>query len=158
MSYIKKIHSWQSASEELERLRREGMKIVFTNGCFDLIHKGHIAYLEKAKYLGDVLVLGLNSDESVKRLKGQGRPVKEVENRMAVMAGLSSVDLVVVFESDTPKELIHFLKPDVLVKGGDYKVEDIVGADFVKANGGEVVTVEFVDGYSSSALIRKIEN
>jgi len=147
-----------SAVEKLNDLKAIGETIVFTNGCFDLLHKGHISYLEKAKALGDFLVVGLNSDASVKRLKGEGRPVKEIESRLAVLAGLESVDMVVVFEEDTPKNLIENINPDVLVKGGDYKIEDIVGADYVLSMGGSVETIEFVRGYSSSAIIQKMEN
>ena len=146
------------AIAQLSKLKMEGEKIVFTNGCFDLLHKGHISYLEKAKELGNYLVVGLNSDLSVRRLKGEGRPIKEIESRIAVLAGLASVDMVVVFEEDTPKDLIESLNPDVLVKGGDYKIEDIVGADFVLQNGGEVLTIDFVAGYSSSSIIQKMES
>ena len=141
----------------LDKVRDEGSRIVFTNGCFDLLHVGHITYLEKAKEMGDVLVVGLNSDDSVLRLKGEGRPVKKLESRMAVLAGLSSVDAVIVFSEDTPLQLIKKVRPDVLVKGGDYTINQIVGADFVHELGGEVKTIDFVEGYSSSSIIEKLD-
>jgi D-beta-D-heptose 7-phosphate kinase/D-beta-D-heptose 1-phosphate adenosyltransferase len=142
---------------QLDLLKKSGKKIVFTNGCFDLIHKGHISYLEKAKKLGDILVVGLNSDESVKRLKGVNRPIKTLDNRAAVLAGLASVDFVIKFEEDTPKIIIEQLCPDILIKGGDYTIDQIVGADFVLKNGGEVLTIDFVPGFSSSQIIQKME-
>lgn len=139
-------------------MEQEGKKIVFTNGCFDLIHKGHISYLEDARALGDVLFVGLNSDASIQRLKGEGRPLKQVENRAAVLAGMTSVGVVVVFDEDTPIELIRQLNPDVLVKGGDYTVDKIVGADHVLKSGGAVKIINFVPGYSSSRIIQKMRN
>ena len=156
MSYQDKIFEFEDAVDHLSLLKNEGIKIVFTNGCFDLLHKGHITYLEKAKSLGDCLIVGLNSDASVKRLKGPGRPIKDIESRIAVLAGLASVDMVIVFEDDTPARLIEEVKPDVLVKGGDYQIEDIVGGDFVLNYGGEVKTIEFVVGFSSSSIIQKM--
>lgn len=158
LSYIDKIYNLKNAIKHISNLKIEDEKIVFTNGCFDLLHKGHISYLEAAKELGDFLVVGLNSDSSIRRLKGKGRPIKEIESRLAVLAGLASVDMVIVFEEDTPKDLIEQLNPDVLVKGGDYKIEDIVGADFVLKNGGKVDTIDFVQGYSSTSIIQKIES
>ncbi len=131
-------------------------KIVFTNGCFDVLHFGHVHYLQQAKRLGDLLVVGLNSDESVRRLKGPSRPVNGEMERAYVLGALSCVDYVVVFEEDTPENLIQVVKPDVLVKGGDYQIGDIVGADFVMANGGVVTTVPFVEGYSSTQIIEKL--
>lgn len=157
MGYLDKIYNLNDAIKQISLLKKEKSKIVFTNGCFDLLHKGHIYYLEEAKSLGDFLIVGLNSDASVRKLKGETRPIKNIDNRLAVLAGLESVDMVVVFEEDTPIELITALRPDVLVKGGDYKIEDIVGADFVVAHGGEVKIIEFVEGESSSAIIKKIE-
>ncbi len=131
-------------------------KVVFTNGCFDILHRGHVEYLAKAANLGDVLVVGLNSDDSVSRLKGAGRPVLDEESRAMALAAMGFVDLVVIFEEDTPYELIKKVQPDVLVKGADYKEEDIVGYDIVKAKGGEIVTIDFVQGYSTSSIINKV--
>jgi len=141
----------------LERLRRAGMRIVFTNGCFDLIHPGHVRYLRAAKRLGDVLVVALNSDSSVRRLKGPGRPLVAQGDRCEVVAALEMVDYVTVFSADTPYELIQALAPDVLVKGGDWKPDQIVGADLVRARGGTVRSLPFVRGYSTSTLVRKAE-
>jgi len=148
MDYLVKIEQW----------RKEGKKIVFTNGCFDIIHAGHVDYLEKAKKLGDVLVVGLNSDESVRRLKGKERPVNIQEHRKRVLEALKPVDLVVIFDEDTPERLIKEIKPDVLVKGGDWSIENIVGADFVKSYGGEVKTIDFVYDISTTKIIQKARN
>lgn len=156
MGYQDKILTIEEAILLRTELRNDKRKVVFTNGCFDLIHKGHVAYLEEASELGDVLIVGMNSDVSVERLKGKGRPVKGEENRAAVLAGLASVDVVVLFGEDTPQKMIEKLCPDVLVKGGDYTIEKIVGADFVISKGGEVRTIDFVQGYSSSDIIQKI--
>jgi D-glycero-beta-D-manno-heptose 1-phosphate adenylyltransferase len=133
-------------------------KIVFTNGCFDILHQGHIDYLSKAADQGDVLIVGLNTDNSVAQLKGKGRPVQDENSRAMLLAALRFVDAVVLFDQDTPLELISLVQPDVLVKGSDYKAEDIVGHDVVKNNGGEIITIDFLDGYSTSALIEKIKN
>lgn len=140
---------------QLEDARRQGKRIVFTNGCFDILHVGHIRYLEEAKRLGDVLVVGINDDDSVRRLKGLSRPVNRCSDRMRVLAGLKSVDWVVEFSEDTPERLIHAVQPDVLVKGGDYQVEDIVGYDFVSARGGKVIALDFHDGYSTTRIIER---
>lgn len=131
--------------------------IVFTNGCFDIIHLGHIDYLEKASMKGSKMVVGINSDESVKRLKGNSRPITSEESRTRLMAAFEFVDAVVVFSEDTPLKLIETLKPNVLVKGSDYLTENIVGADFVIKNGGKVETIEWVEGYSTSNIINKIK-
>ena len=131
-------------------------KIVFTNGCFDVLHFGHVHYLLQAKELGDVLVVGLNSDDSVRRLKGPSRPINGEKERAFVLAALACVDYVVVFEEDTPKELIETVRPDVLVKGGDYALDQIVGADFVTRNGGSVTTLPFVEGFSSTRIIEQL--
>jgi len=136
--------------------RERDMRVVFTNGCFDLLHPGHVTYLEQARELGDVLIVGLNSDNSIRRLKGSDRPVNRLENRAHMLAGLRAVDLVVPFEEDTPIGLIRALLPDVLVKGGDYDADKIVGASEVRDAGGEVVIVPFLEGHSSSNLIEKI--
>ena len=139
----------------------QGLKLVFTNGCFDILHRGHVEYLAKAADMGDVLVVGLNTDASVKRLKGEGRPVNDQEARALVLASLSFVDAVVLFDEDTPYELIKAIRPDVLVKGADYKPEEIVGYDIVTSYGGKVETVPLVEGYSTTSLLngkRKTEN
>ena len=128
-------------------------KIVFTNGCFDILHRGHITYLAQARQLGDLLVVGLNSDASVRRLKGPERPVNDEQSRALLLAALEMVDYVVLFEEDTPYNLILKVKPDLLVKGGDYDIHNIVGADFVLQRGGEVRTIPFVQGFSSSSII-----
>lgn len=132
-------------------------KIVFTNGCFDVLHFGHVHYLLQAKELGDVLVVGLNSDDSVRRLKGPSRPINGEKERAFVLAAVACVDYVVVFEEDTPKELIETVRPDVLVKGGDYALDQIVGADFVTRNGGSVTTLPFVEGFSSTRIIEQLK-
>jgi len=131
-------------------------KVVFTNGCFDLLHPGHIDLLNKAKALGDKLVVGLNSDSSVRQMKGVGRPVVSQEARKAVLLGLKAVDDVVIFDELTPEKIIREIRPDVLVKGGDWPVDQIVGADFVKGNGGEVVSIPLVDGFSTSAILAEL--
>ncbi len=135
--------------------RFQDKKIVFTNGCFDILHRGHIEYLAQAAALGDVLIIGLNSDDSVRRLKGENRPVQDEEGRAMVLAGFGFVSHIVLFDEDTPYELIKEIKPDILVKGSDYKEEDIVGADIVKSGGGEVITIDFIDGYSTSKILKK---
>lgn len=132
--------------------------IVFTNGCFDILHFGHAYYLAKAKNLADILVIGLNSDASVKRLKGENRPINSELQRAFLLASFSFVDYVTIFDEDTPKQLIEIVKPDILVKGGDYKIDNIVGADFVLANGGKVTTIPFVEGLSTTNIINKINN
>ncbi len=132
-----------------------GLEVVFTNGCFDLLHLGHLSYLEAARRLGDRLVVGLNSSESVRRLKGPERPINDDATRSAMLAALAFVDLVVLFEDDTPAALIEALRPDVLVKGGDYRPEDIVGAETVLSLGGKVAVLPFVEGYSTTATLEK---
>lgn len=139
-----------------ERLRRQDKRIVFSNGCFDLIHAGHARYLEEAKGLGDVLIIGLNSDASVKRLKGERRPIIPETERGVVLAALEAVDYVVVFEQDTPYELIELIQPDILVKGGDWEISQIVGADLVLSKGGRVHNLCFQEGVSTSAIIERI--
>lgn len=133
-------------------------KIVFTNGCFDILHVGHITYLAQARQHGDLLVVGLNTDASVKRLKGPSRPVNQQNDRAIVLAALESVDYVVLFEEDTPQALIEKVRPDVLIKGGDYSLNNIVGADFVQKLGGKVLTIPFVEGYSTTATIQHIND
>lgn len=136
--------------------RTQGEKIVFTNGCFDIIHAGHVGYLEQARELGDRLIVGINSDESVVRLKGPGRPINPVDRRMAVLAGLEAVDWVLYFDGDTPEQLLEQLKPDVLVKGGDYEKESVVGWQIVESYGGNVQTLSFFDDCSTTAIVNKV--
>jgi D-beta-D-heptose 7-phosphate kinase/D-beta-D-heptose 1-phosphate adenosyltransferase len=138
------------------REKRNGKRVVFTNGCFDLLHPGHIESLETARGLGDVLIVGLNSDEGVRRLKGPGRPVYPAEERAEILASLECVDAVLIFEEQTPQRVIAALLPDVLVKGGDWPGNQIVGREEVEAAGGKVVRVEVVEGYSTSEILRKI--
>ena len=140
----------------INKIKAERKKIVFTNGCFDLLHVGHIRYLSHAKKLGDFLIIGLNSDRSVKKLKGKDRPINSFEDRAILLSALNSVDLVIKFEEQTPENLIKDIVPDVLVKGGDYNIEDIVGYQIVIKNGGQVKTLSFYDGYSSTNYIDKI--
>lgn len=136
--------------------RFKGERIVFTNGCFDLLHRGHVEYLAQAAGLGSKLIVGLNTDASVRRLKGDSRPVNNEHDRALLLASLLFVDTVTFFNSDTPLDLIHFIQPDVLVKGGDYQPKDIAGYDIVKARGGEVVTIDFIDGYSTTSLLNRL--
>lgn len=153
-----KIVDWAAAEKLAREWKQQGLSIVFTNGCFDIIHVGHIDYLEKSRNLGDKLVLGLNTDNSIRRIKGEKRPIVEEDPRARVMAALSFVDAVVLFDEDTPLRLIEAVKPDILVKGNDYSIENIVGADFVINNGGQVKTIPLVNGYSTSNIIDKIKN
>ena len=143
---------------ELKRIKSSNKKIVFTNGCFDIIHKGHVIYLEKAKELADYLIIGVNSDMSVKRLKGETRPINPVHDRMYVLASHQSVDFVIKFEDDTPLGLINIIEPDFLVKGGDYEKENIVGSGLVIEKGGQVLSLPFVKGHSTTQLEKKIKN
>jgi rfaE bifunctional protein nucleotidyltransferase chain/domain len=152
-----KIRSASEAKKKVAEWKSKGERVVFTNGCFDIIHMGHVDYLEKARNLGDHLIVGLNTDGSVSRFKGPQRPIQDQNSRARVMASFQFVDLVVFFNEDTPKELISLLIPDVLVKGSDYLAENIVGADVVKNAGGEVKTLDFIDGYSTSKVIEKIK-
>ncbi|GAB2976999.1 hypothetical protein GCM10027049_09990 [Mucilaginibacter puniceus] len=157
-SLLNKIIDLPSLKNQMSVWKDEGKKVVFTNGVFDLLHIGHITYLAKAAELGDKLIIGLNSDTSVKRIKGDDRPVNDQNSRAMLLAALFFVDAVVVFEQDTPQQLIATLLPDILVKGADYAVENIAGAKEVMANGGEVKTISFVDGYSSTSIIQKIKD
>ena len=153
-----KIMSRESLSSLLKDPKSRSRKVVFTNGCFDIIHPGHVSYLEKARALGDILVVAVNSDESVKRLKGENRPVVNLEGRMKVLSGLACVDYVTSFGEDTPKETIEAIIPDVLVKGADWDKKDIVGADIVEHHGGKVDTITFVPGQSTTNIVEKIKN
>lgn len=138
------------------RLKKAGRIVVFTNGCFDILHRGHVDYLSKARALGDILMVGVNTDASVKRLKGAHRPIVQEDDRAAVLAALAVVDYVCLFDEDTPHELIRALVPDILVKGADWSVGDIVGKDIVEAAGGAVHTIEFLPNRSTSNIIQKI--
>lgn len=143
--------------ELLQKLNqsRSGKKVVFTNGCFDLLHVGHVRYLQEAKKLGDLLVVALNTDASVKKLKGPTRPVQIENDRAEILAALACVDFTTLFNEDTPQNIIQKIIPEILVKGGDWKIEQIVGADFVQANGGKVFSLQFIDGKSTTNLIQK---
>ena len=152
------VMSREELLREVARLKAQGKRIVMTNGCFDLIHKGHVDYLKQAKSLGDILIVAVNSDDSVQRLKGPTRPIVPLENRMAVLAALGCVDIVVPFSEDTPQALIAAVLPDILVKGGDYEVEQIAGHKEVLANGGEVKILSFTDNCSTSSIVAKIKS
>jgi len=154
-----KILSREELARQVARWRFKSQTIVFTNGVFDLLHKGHISYLAEAADLGDMLVLGLNSDASAKKLgKGPTRPIQDQESRALILAALSIITVVTIFDEETPAELIKVVKPDVLVKGGDWKPEQIVGYDTVKANGGEVLSIQYIPGFSTTAIEQKIKN
>ncbi len=151
-----KILKLDALEARLTRVRADGKRVVFTNGCFDLLHPGHVRYLQKARGLGDALVVACNSDESVRRLKGAGRPVMPAVQRCEVLAALECVDYVTVFDEDTPLEIIRQLRPDVLVKGGDWPLDRIVGREIVESNGGKVIALEFEEGYSTTDIIARI--
>ncbi len=157
MNINSKIIPFNKIAESIKSVRLNNKRIVFTNGCFDILHRGHIAYLNQAYEQGDILVIGLNSDSSVKRLKGEERPINKQEDRAFLLAALAFVDYVVIFEEDTPYNLIKEVMPDILVKGGDWKPEQIVGSDIVLANGGEVKSLRFETGYSSTGIIERIK-
>ncbi len=153
---MNKIFSRETLKEQLNGLRRAGKTIVFTNGCFDILHVGHVRYLGEAKKLGDILVLALNSDASVRIIKGEKRPLVPEEERADIMAALESVDYVILFDEPTPQLLIEYLQPDILVKGGDWAKAAIAGADFVKAVGGRVITIPLTEGRSTTNIVEKI--
>lgn len=146
------------ASKMIESLKKQGKKVVFTNGCFDILHVGHMTYLEEAKAFGDYLFVGVNSDDSVKRLKGPTRPINNEKDRAELLAGLKAVDYTVIFTEDTPVEIIGELKPSIHVKGGDYKKEDLPETVVVESYGGEVFIVSLVEGKSTSNVVKKIQN
>lgn len=152
-----KIYTRETLLREVNGHRVLGRKIVFTNGCFDILHHGHLDLLAKAANHGNMLVVGVNTDSSVQRLKGPTRPVTNEQDRLFQLASLLCTDAVCLFDEDTPEELIKLLKPDVLVKGGDYTIDKIVGADFVQQNGGRVEIIPFVEGYSTTGIINKIQ-
>lgn len=153
-----KILGIEDLQQKVQGLKSQGRRIVFTNGCFDVIHYGHVKYLEDAKKLGDILIVGVNSDLSVKQIKSPERPIMGEAARARLVAALESVDYVVLFDEDTPLKLIKAVIPNVLVKGGDWDSKYIAGSDVVKENGGEVKTIKFVDGYSSTEIIDRIKN
>ncbi|MBQ5891713.1 MAG: D-glycero-beta-D-manno-heptose 1-phosphate adenylyltransferase [Bacteroidales bacterium] len=154
----RKIVCRKDLKELILKWRNANERIVFTNGCFDLLHLGHVDYLAKAKDLGERLIIGVNTDSSVKRLKGEHRPLQDENSRLHILAALQSVDAVVLFDEDTPYELIKEIEPDILVKGADYKIENIVGYDIVVSRGGSVQTIEFIEGYSTTLIEKRILN
>jgi rfaE bifunctional protein nucleotidyltransferase chain/domain len=154
-----KIYTWETLARAISIWKFKDRKIVFTNGCFDILHKGHITYLAQAANLGDNLIVGLNSDISVKKLnKGADRPIQDQDSRALILASLHYISAVVLFDEETPAELIKLLQPDVLVKGGDWKPEQIAGYDTVKARGGEVVVIDYLPGFSTTAIEQKIKS
>jgi D-beta-D-heptose 7-phosphate kinase/D-beta-D-heptose 1-phosphate adenosyltransferase len=153
---VGKVVARDDLAEKLAALRAAGTTIVFTNGCFDVLHRGHVHYLERARVLGDVLVVGVNSDRSVRGLKGPGRPIVPEDDRAHVLAALAAVDFVCLFDEPTPRELVSELLPDVIVKGAGYTEDTIVGADTVRARGGRVVVIEALEGRSTSAILERI--
>jgi D-beta-D-heptose 7-phosphate kinase/D-beta-D-heptose 1-phosphate adenosyltransferase len=152
----KKLITLRTLSEKLKSERKR-KKVVFTNGCFDVLHAGHVRYLKKAKSLGDILIVGLNSDSSVKKIKGKGRPILPEAERAEILSALEAIDYVVLFKDETPEKLINKIIPDVLAKGADWKASDIVGADVVKKNGGRIIRVRLVKGKSTTNIISKIK-
>ncbi|MEN0057678.1 MAG: D-glycero-beta-D-manno-heptose 1-phosphate adenylyltransferase [Bdellovibrio sp.] len=152
------VSDFTQIESHLAPLRKQGKKIVFTNGCFDLLHVGHIRYLQEARAQGDILVVGVNADASVRRLKGPTRPVQIEADRAEILAALKAVDFTVIFTEDTPENLIHKIRPDILVKGGDWKIDQIVGAPFVQSYGGQVLSLQFVNGKSTTRLIEKAQS
>ena len=155
--YDKIVRDDKILSQILSHWKFKSKKIVFSNGCFDILHRGHVEYLYQASLFGDVMVLGLNTDNSVRRLKGPSRPVVDEESRAVVLAAMEFIDLIIFFDEDTPYNLIYKIQPDILVKGNDYKIENIVGYDIVTKNGGEVKTVPLVDGFSTTSIIEKLK-
>ena len=157
MKNLNNIKSKIITKEQFNKTVDKSKKVVFTNGCFDIIHLGHIEYLAKAADLGNTFVIGVNSDESVSRLKGKNRPIQDEKSRTTILAALEFVDYIIIFNEDTPLELISEIIPSVLIKGSDYNISDIVGSDIVLKNGGDVKTIDFVDGYSTSSIVEKIK-
>jgi D-glycero-beta-D-manno-heptose 1-phosphate adenylyltransferase len=156
-NYRLKIKRLSDAKKEIDALKAMGKKIVFTNGCFDILHVGHARYLYEARGLGEHLIVAVNSDKSVKTVKGPERPVNNQDVRAEMLAALGCVDSVIIFNEETPLKVIEYLMPDMLVKGGDWKVEDIVGSDVVAASGGEVRSIPYIEGFSTTGIIRRIE-
>lgn len=151
-----KLKSRKKLKNTILRLKKQGKRIAFTNGCFNILHYGHVNYLQRAKGLADILVVAINSDSSMKRIKGKARPIINLRSRMRIVAALEAVDFVVSFNEDTPLNLIKLLKPGLLIKGGDWKKREIVGKDVVESYGGKVMTLPFIKGYSSSKIIKEI--
>ena len=151
------VENWEKASQIVLQFKKDNRKVVFTNGCFDIIHRAHVELLEYARSLGDLLIVGLNSDESVRRLKGPDRPIFRLADRAKVLTSLRPVDMVVPFSQDTPLLLIKTLKPDIIVKGGDYTEESVVGAELVRSWGGVVKIFNFIEGYSTTKIIEKLK-
>ena len=149
-------HNVTEISQKLAFWRFKNKKIVFTNGCFDIVHKGHIDYLARSADQGDILIIGLNTDASVKTLKGENRPIIDQNSRGMLLASLFFIDAVVLFQEKTPEKIIEYIIPDILIKGSDYNPEDIVGYEFVKKNGGNILTIDLLEGYSTSNIIQKI--
>ena len=156
MKIENKIMSMENAKIQIKKWQNNDEKVIFTNGCFDVLHAGHIKYLFKAKSLGDHLVIGLNTDSSVRILKGKNRPLQDEQDRALILAALEAVDLVILFDENTPLEIITFLKPDILVKGSDYTIDNIVGAKEIVQWGGKVESIEFANGKSTSLIIEKM--
>lgn len=155
MTPIPRVLQFSDLLKSVSEHRDQNKKIVFTNGCFDLLHIGHVKYLEEAKSLGDILIVGINTDQSVRRLKGPTRPIQNENDRAEILAALKAVDHTVLFDEETPIKLIENIKPDILVKGGDWKIEQIVGSDFVLQNGGKVFSLNFIEGRSTTRIIEK---
>lgn len=153
-----KIYTVEAIKSQLNIWRFKDKKIVFTNGCFDLLHLGHIDYLSKAADFGDIMIIGLNSDKSVTKIKGSNRPITDEKSRSAILASLFFVDAIILFDEETPLALIEIIQPDVLIKGSDYKAEEIVGYDIVKAKGGQIITLDFLPGYSTTIIENKIKD
>jgi len=155
--YRSKIKSLEEAKKDIDRLKSQGKRVVFTNGCFDILHPGHTRYLHAARQLGDHLVVAVNSDKSVRTIKGEDRPILPQDARTELLAALSFVDSVVIFEEDNPLKVIKYLTPNILVKGGDWKEEEIIGANVVKNTGGEVVRIPYISGFSTSEILKKVK-
>ena len=154
----KKIFSINRLANQVTSWKKGNQKIVFTNGCFDIIHRGHIEVLARTADLGDKLIVGLNSDSSIRKIKGQSRPIIDERSRALLLASFRFIDAVILFSEETPENLIRSLKPEVLAKGGDYKINEIVGNKIIKENGGRIVLIPFIDGFSSTKVINKIKN
>jgi rfaE bifunctional protein nucleotidyltransferase chain/domain len=154
--YRSKIKTQEEAKKEIDRLKSERKSVVFTNGCFDILHPGHTRYLYTARALGDYLVVAVNSDQSVRAIKGEGRPILSQDARTELLAALSCVDGIVIFDEENPLKVIQYLMPHILVKGGDWKEEEIIGADVVKKAGGKVVRIPYISGFSTSEILKKI--
>jgi D-beta-D-heptose 7-phosphate kinase/D-beta-D-heptose 1-phosphate adenosyltransferase len=147
-----------SLSKKIKNLKKQGKTIIFTNGCFDLLHVGHVRILKKAKKIGNVLIVALNTDSSVRKIKGKDRPIVPLEERMELLCALEDIDYVTYFAEETPEKIIEILEPDILVKGGDYKISEVVGAKFMERKGGKVVIIPFFKGKSSTGILKKIKN